>query len=84
MRKMNYSTAKFIVRRLVAPDAQVRPHNGGYRVYTHRGDTRTIYGEGLTYEEAITDCFQPDAKPDEKSRSLDAPESVSNSLSDPK
>lgn len=57
---MNYSQAKFLVRRFLGPLAQIRPHNGGFRIFVQTGDTRTVHGEGSTYAEAFVDMFEKD------------------------
>lgn len=55
--RLSYSACKRLARQLLGPKARVVPHNGGIRIYVPQGDTRTVYGEGLTYWDALNDCF---------------------------
>jgi hypothetical protein len=55
--EMNYSTCLKLARMCFGPLAQVRPHNGGFRIYTQQGNTRTVHGEGVSYLEAFKDCY---------------------------
>jgi hypothetical protein len=80
---MNYSTCVKLSRMLFGPKVWVRSFNGGIRIYTQEGDTRTVHGEGASYLEAFKDAYLvPD--PSEKSRSFTESKTESNPSADPK
>lgn len=77
---MNYSTCLKISRMLFGPLARVRSHNGGFRIYSEQGDTRTVHGEGATYLDAFKDAY---LVPDQKSGSFTEPNSDPKTFLDP-
>lgn len=54
---MNYSLCLRLARELIGPEAFLKRHGTGWRIYTEKGRTRTVYGEGETFEAVIHDCF---------------------------
>lgn len=64
---MNYSTCRRVCKALLGADVRIRPVDGGYRIFRQVGDTRTVFGEGATYAEALEDCFAPAGEPEKSS-----------------
>ncbi len=56
--RITYSAAKRLARELLGPSARItQTPDGDFRIYTEVGRTRTIYGQGNTYWEALGDCL---------------------------
>jgi hypothetical protein len=58
----NYSQCKRLARQLLGPAARVQNVDGHVTIYVHTADTRTVYGEGASYFEALNDCFVMDSE----------------------
>lgn len=73
---MTKSQCEKWARRLFGPRARVVTRDGAVTIceYHYGSRTRTVFGEGLTFVEALSDCFVDAPEPEEKSGDLAAVE----------
>lgn len=68
MLKLTFSATLRLARELIGPEATLKRHNGGWRIYTQKGTTRTVYGEAMDLLGVINDCFRLESEVEAEAR----------------